>query len=415
MLHEVVIVGGGFGGVRVAKILSKWDERIHITLIDKSRYETFYPNLYEAATADIPEPFGHLAVNFYDLKNSSIYPLEDIFLNDLNVTVLEKEVVGINFKKHKILFKDSEARSYDVLVLAAGSETNYFNMPGTKERVMPIKSFFDALAIRNAVDEAFATLPKNHIVQIVIGGGGFTGCELAAEMAGYMKKLAKIHGRPEYYSECWIIEAGEALLGGASPALQKKTKERLDALGIKFVLNSAVKSLADKKVILADGKEMPYDVLVWAAGVKANNLVKIISEAKLKKASCAAVDKFLRILPYENVFGVGDMTYCVDEKTGKSLPMTASVAIREAKYAAENIKRMILKKPLVNYRPHHAGFIIPLGGRYALLESHGVRLSGFLPWAAKQMITLHYWGNLLGWRRAFGLWKNGLEIYAQND
>ena len=407
MVHEVVIVGGGFGGVRVAKKLSGWSERIHITLIDKSRYHTFYPNLYKVATAHIPETFGHLAVNFYDLKNSSIYPLEDIFLNDLNVTVLEKEVVGIDFKKHKILFKDSEACSYDVLVLAAGSETNYFNIPGMKERALTLKSFFDALAIRNAVDEVFATSPKNHIIQVIIGGGGFTGCELAAEMAGYMKNLANIHGRPEYYSECRIIEATEALLGGASPALQKKAEERLAALGIKFALNSTIESVADKKVILADGKEMPYDVLVWAAGVKANDLVKTITGAKLKKASCAAVDKFLRILPYENVFGVGDLTFCIDEATGKSLPMTASVALREGDLVAKNILNLFNKKSLKEYKQRHLGFIVPLGGKYAILESGEMKLSGILPWILHYIIFFKYWWGLVGF------WKT-IKILCYN-
>ena len=112
MVHEIVIVGGGLGGVRVAKILAKWGgggpaspagrHHINITLIDKSRYHTFYPNLYEVATAHIPEVFGHMPLDFFNLKSSVIYPLEDIFLDDLNVSVLEDEVIGVDFKTNKI-------------------------------------------------------------------------------------------------------------------------------------------------------------------------------------------------------------------------------------------------------------------------------------------------------------------------
>ncbi len=418
MVHEIVIVGGGFGGARIAKILSKWSgsgHHINIILIDKSRYHTFYPNLYEVAAAHIPEVFGHLPLNFFNLKSSAIYPLEDIFLDDLNVTVLESEVIGVDFKKNKVRLKNSPALSYDFLVLAAGSETNYFNIAGMGQNALPLKGFFDALEVRNAIDEAFFRAPKNHIVKIAIGGGGFTGCELAGELIGYMKKLAQVHGRPEYYGECLIIEAAENLLGGASTELQKKAKARLEKLGVKFKFKSPIHGVEGQEIILEDGSKIPYDVLVWTAGVKANDLTKSFFGVKLEKGACVAADKTLRVLPYENVFSVGDISYCVDEATGKSLPMTASVAIREAKYTAENIKRMILKKSLINYRPHHAGFIIPLGGRYALLESHGIRLSGFLPWIIKQIITLHYWATLIGWVKAFKLWKSGLEIYLGND
>ena len=422
MIHEIVIVGGGVGGVRIAKILSKWaggtggnGHHINITLINKSRYHIFYPNLYEVATAHIPEVFGHMPLDFFNLKSSAIYPLEDIFLDDLNVSVVEDEVVGINFKKNKVKLKKSPELHYDILVLAAGSETNYFNISGMRERALPLKSFFDALAIRNAVDEAFFRAPKNHIVKIAIGGGGFTGCELAGELVGYMKKLAQVHGRPEYYGECLIIEAAENLLSGAGTALQKKAKARLEKLGVKFKFKSPIQGVEGQEIILEDGAKIPYDVLVWTAGVKANDLTKSFSGVKLEKGACVAADKNLRVLPYKNVFGVGDIAYCVDEATGKSLPMTASVAIREAKYIAENIKRMILKKQLVNYKPHHAGFIIPLGGRYALLESRGIRLSGFLPWVAKQIIALHYWATLVGWIKAFGLWNRGLQIFIKND
>ncbi|MDP3935151.1 MAG: NAD(P)/FAD-dependent oxidoreductase [Candidatus Giovannonibacteria bacterium] len=419
MVHEIVIVGGGFGGARIAKILSKWSggsrHHINITLIDKSRYHTFYPNLYEVATAHIPEIFGHLPLDFFNLKSSAVYPLEDIFLDDLNVSVLEGEVVGVDFKKNKVRLKNSPALSYDILVLAAGSETNYFNIAGMGQNALPLKVFFDALEVRNAIDEAFFRVPKNHIVKIAIGGGGFTGCELAGELIGYMKKLARVHGRPEYYGECMIIEAAENLLGGASPSLQKKAKARLEKLGVKFKFKSPIHGVEGQEVILENGSKIPYDVLVWTAGVKANDLTKSFFGVKLEKNSCVAADKTLRVLPYENVFGVGDITYCVDEATGKVLPMTASVAIREAKYVAENIKRIILKKPLINYKPHQAGFIIPLGGKYALLESHGIRLSGFLPWIVKQMITLHYWATLVGWIKAFRLWKSGLETYLEND
>ncbi|OGF64573.1 hypothetical protein A2661_01230 [Candidatus Giovannonibacteria bacterium RIFCSPHIGHO2_01_FULL_45_24] len=414
MIHEIIIVGGGFGGARVAKLLAE-EPNFHITLVDKSRYHTFYPNLYEVATAYLPEAFGHLPIDFVDLKSSAIYPLEDIFLDDINVSVLEDEFLGADFKKHFVNLRKTGKLRYDFLALAMGSETNYFGIPGMAEKALPLKNFFDALGLRNAIDELFFRAPKNQLIKIVIGGGGFTGCELAGELMGYMDKLSRIHGRPRYYAECLIVEAAETLLGSASPWVQKKAKARLEKLDVKFMFKSAIKEIRQNEIILGVGSKVPYDLLIWTAGVKASESVKTLESVKLEKASCVPVDKNLRIAPHENVFGVGDITYSVDEATGKSLPMTASVALREAKCVAENIKRMAAKKPLLYYRASHPGFIIPLGGRYALLELYGVRLSGLLPWLLKEFIALKYWAGLLGWRRAFGLWKKGLEIHSWND
>lgn len=414
MIHEVVIIGGGFGGVRVAKILAK-EKNLHITLIDKSRYHTYHPNLYEVATAHLSEVFGHLKINFYDLHSSAAYSLEDIFLDDLNVSVLEDEFAGADFKKYFVKLKKGGKLRYDFLALAMGSETNYFGIPGMSANALPLKNFFDALELRNAIDELFFAAPKNHLIKIVIGGGGFTGCEFAGELIGYIKKLSRIHGRPEYYAECLIVEAAETLLGGAGEWIQKKAAARLQKLGGKIMFKSMIKEIRQKEIVLGDGSKIPYDLLVWTAGVKASEAVKTLEGVKFEKSSCIAVDKHFRIAPHENVFGVGDITYCVDEATGKALPMTAAVALREAKYVAENIKRAIAKKPPLAYRVTQPGFIIPLGGRYALLELYGIRLAGFLPWALKELIGLKYWTETLGLRKAWGLWKKGLEIHARND
>ena len=414
MIHEVVIIGGGFGGIRVAKMLSRMSLDAHITLIDKNRFHTFYPDLYEVATVHISETVRP-KLNFHNILSTASYALEDVFLHELNVTILHDEVTAIAPDKHTISLKSGATHEYDVLVVGAGSETNYFNIPGLSEHALPLRSFYDALNVRNAVDEAFARLPKNHLIKIVIGGGGFTGCEFTGELTGYLKKLSKVHGRPEYYAECTVIEASDSLLGGASAWLKQKALERLSSLGVHCMLKSPIKEVGSREVILSNGIAVPYDVLVWSGGVKANELVRSIAGVKLEKNVCVLVDRYLRLAPYQDVFGVGDITYCVDEKTGKAMPMTASVALREAKWVARNIARALEKKKLKEYIPHTAGFIIPLGGQYALLESHGIHLSGKIPWYIKQVVAVHYWSTILGWRRAIKLVRRGLKIFREND
>src|SRR3989338_6973856 len=190
MVKEVVIVGGGFGGVRVAQRLARRMSGVHITLIDKERYHTYHPELYEVATADLPEAFGHVSSEFTELRSSAAYPLADIFLHDLNVTVLHEEVSSLDFKSNALELKNGTMHSYDILVLAMGSETNYFDMTPLRTHALPLKNIWDALAVRNALDEAFATLPKNHPISIVIGGGGFTGCEFVGELSFFVRDLA---------------------------------------------------------------------------------------------------------------------------------------------------------------------------------------------------------------------------------
>ncbi len=421
MIQEIVIVGGGFAGVRVAKILSNWHEgairNIHITLIDKSRYHAYSPHFYEVSTAHLPEAFGEgpLPLDFFEFKSSAIYPLEDIFLNELGVSVLEDKVLKVDFKASDVVLGSGKKQHYDVLVLSAGSESNYFGNKGIAERGLPLKNFFDALEIRNAVDEAFANTAKNKKIRIVVGGGGFTGCELAAEMMGYFKKLEDIHGRPEGSFECLIVEEADKILGTASRWISVRAMKRLTSLGIKFKLQSPIKDVSGSEVIIGNGEKIGYNVFIWTAGVKANELSRDLPDVQLEKGLCMKVDKNMRILPYKNVFGAGDNTYCIDGSTGKSMRMTASVALSEAKYVAENIKRLILKKPLLEYKPENAGVIIPLGGKFALLESHGIRLEGYLPWIIKTAVSWHYWARLIGWKKAWNIVKKGVEIYKNND
>ncbi|HEY4497375.1 MAG TPA: NAD(P)/FAD-dependent oxidoreductase [Candidatus Paceibacterota bacterium] len=415
MVKEVVIVGGGFGGVRVAQRLARRMSGVHITLIDKERYHTFHPELYEVATADLPETFGHLPLEFRELRSSASYPLIDIFRNDVNVTVVHGAVSGIDFKNQKALLEHGATYPYDALVLAVGSETNYFNIPGLSPRALPLKTLWNALSIRNALDEAFTRAPKRHRIAIVIGGGGFTGCEFAGELAFFVKKLEAEHGREHNFTDIVIVEASSAVMGGASTWIQRKAQRRLTSLGIRLMLERPIAGVQDSSLVLKDGTTVSFDLLVWTAGVRASGFTKTCAEVSLQKNFCLCVDQYLRTLPYENVFSVGDATYCVDDATGTSYPMTATIALKEAEIAARNIERMFGKKPLITFSYTPPGFIVPLGGKYALFDSRWIKISGVLAWMLKHMVALHYWVGLIGLRRGYKVWRSGMKIFVRND
>ena len=392
MIHEIVILGGGFGGVRVAKDLLKNGQNTHITLIDKNKFHSFHPNFYEVATVYLPEKLSHTEINFHELAKTSSVSFEEIFWNDLNISIIEDEVLNIDFKNKEINLKSGVKKIYDFLVLGVGSETNYFNIPLLKKKSMPLKNLRDALLVRNAIDELFANSPKNKLLKIVIGGGGFTGCEFAGELVGYLKTLSKIHGRPEHYAECVIVDRAPVLLQTASWWIQKKAQKRLESLGIKIILNTGIEKITD------------FDILVWTGGVVTNGVVPR-----------AVADEYLCVIPYEDVFGVGDAVCCINEKTEKPLPMTASVAIREAKFVAKNILRSVEKNKLIKYKPNFPGFIIPLGGKYALFEKENFHFSGILPWIMKYLISLDYWISILGFKKGFTIWKRGVKMFLKND
>ena len=415
MVKDVVIIGGGFGGVRVAQCLSGRMRGVHITLIDKERYHTFHPALYEVATANLPETFGHLPIEFRKLRSSASYPLLDIFIHDLNVTVVHGAVASIDFKNQKALLKNGAVYSYDALVLAVGSETNYFDIEGISARALPLKTLWDALSIRNTLDEVFLRAPKQKRISIVIGGGGFTGCEFASELAFFVKKLEAQHGRQKNSTDIIVVEASPTVMGGASAWVQRKVKQRLEALGIKLALEQPIASVADSSLTLKDGTKIHFDVLIWTAGVRANSFIKECTGIELSKNFCICVDKYLRALPYENVFSVGDATYCVDEATGKSYPMTATTALKEADVVAQNIERLFEKKPPLAFSYAPPGFIVPLGGKYALFDSRWIKVSGMLSWLLKHLVALHYWTKLIGFRRGYKVWRGGMSIFIKND
>lgn len=402
MIHDVVILGGGFGGVKVAKSLSKYGKDLHVTLIDKNRYHSFHPNFYEVATFFLPERPAPEEVYFHEIIKSSSVGFDEIFIHDLNVSILEDEAINVDFKNKEVILKSGTKKEYDFLVIGVGSETNYFGIEWLQKKSMPLKELRDVLLIRNTIDELFANSPKNKLLKIVIAGGGFTGCEFASELVGYLKTLSRIHGRPEHYAEVLMFDLAPTLLSNASSWVQRKAKNRLESLGIKIILNTGVDKITD------------FDLLVWTGGVMANSLAKNLLGIKLEK-SCITVDSYMRVLPYENVFGVGDAIYCVNERTQKPMPMTASMALREAKYVSENIKRSIEKRKLLRYEPSFPGFIIPLGGKYAIFEQGKFHFAGTLPWIMKYLVSLNYWISTLGFKRGWKIWKNGIKIFLKND
>ena len=426
-ISRIVIIGGGFAGVRAGLDLLKKSRDVHVTLIDKNPYHSYHPDYYEAAAAVLKELKEASISQFAGLFSTVAVPFKNIFGNYKNIRILQDAVSEIDFDKSFVKTEHKKEIFYDWLIIAAGSKTSFYNIPGLKELSYELKTVNDALNIRNGIDEIFSSKGKRNKINIIIGGGGFTGSEVAGEINGYIKNLAKIHNHPYKNVNIKIIEASPSLLGGASAWAQNKTKKRLEKMGIEILLNAAVEKVSKEKnfdpakespagyVRLKDGAVLPFDMLIWTAGVEAEEISKLFPKETLQKKLCLNVNKHLMILPFKNVFAAGDIAYCVDPMSKISLPMTAQTAISQGAYAATAIIKKTNKKKLNPYRPKQSRFIIPLGEKYALADLVFLKFSGFFAWALKHIVTLRYFLSILPFFDALTLWLRGLKVYIKND
>ncbi|MBI2609948.1 NAD(P)/FAD-dependent oxidoreductase [Candidatus Giovannonibacteria bacterium] len=411
---EILILGGGFGGVRAALRLARKLPSSKITVVDKRKYHGYYPDLYELAAAVFPKKNNLGKKDFLKLKSTVALPFKYIFSGFPNIKFVEGTVLDIDFEAGKVFLENNEALSYNFLILALGSETNFFNIPHLGEKAHELKNTTDALNIRSAFEEILDTRGKNTIISVIIAGGGFTGCELAGELARSLNAFARIYNHPRENFSITMIEGSSVLLGPTDPWIQKKAKERLEDLGAIIKLNSFIVDVKGDKIVLKDGSEIRFDLLIWTAGVRPNQLLENI-KVKLEKNGCVGTDKNLRALPFKNVFAIGDMCFSKNPETGKPLPMTAQVAMLEADYIGKYISKMVSGKNYKDFEPTVGRFIIPLGGKYALADLGIMKISGFLPWFLKRIVALKYFASIMPFGRAFKIWKRGLGIFIAND
>lgn len=432
-MKTILIVGGGYAGVAAAKRLNKRRVDTRIILVDQNSYHALPSDYYEFATTNLSEK---KPIDWDRVKRYAAVPFADIFAHQ-SIEIKKDCLERVDLKKNICVFAQSGEQSYDYLLLALGTETNFYHIPRLQEYAHGFKTISDILGARNAIDELFARKAKHEPIQIVIGGGGFTGCEVAAELVGFIKKLAHHHSHPLSSITVTIIEAGATLLPGGSPWLQAAAKKRLESLGITIIFKKPITSVTAREVLF-DNLSLPYDILFWTAGVKANSFFDQLDGAKKEGSGCIGVDQTLRLPDYQNVFILGDAAYCPNPATGKSEPMTAQVAIQHGRYAAQCIAalsrdhkataifnaqpggfaKLPRKAKQFTFRPYRHKkplLLIPLGGKYALLDLGWIRIRGLAGWLLKRFAILRYLCSLLPLYKALPLWFANTRLFTKND
>lgn len=408
---KIIILGAGNGGVMAALGLEKKFRNrkdISITIVDKRVYHEFHPNLYEVATAE------EELVSQEQLKKSITLPLAEIF-SGKNIIIVQDTVVGID-RSAKTVSLQLKKISYDYLIIAMGSTTDYFNIPGAKENSLPLKSLADALRIRNQLEFAIQAhrldISKRNL-RIVVAGGGYTGVELAGELSHEIELLAWKNQYPLEKIEIALIEAMSQLIPGFSSRLSQDALWHLRNNGVRVMLSSPIAKVDEHFLELANGERVAFDVLVWTTGVRSVEL-PCTEPLVLDRKGRIITNEFLQSQDDSAIFAVGDCA-AVTNVDGRPAPPTAQDAITQGSYIATALPLLMQNKKPVAYAGQKHGAIIALGGKYFIMDYGGVYLRGWFAYAARQLANVHYYASIVGWWKAVQYIALQIKIYSRND
>ena len=404
-VKKLVVVGGGFAGINFIKKLAN-DERFHITLVDVNNYHFFPPLLYQVATA------------FIEPSNIS-YPFRRLFQKKRNLRFHMGCLSRINTENNTIE-TDTGVLEYDYLVLALGTETNYFGMENVKRNSLPMKTINDALNLRNYLllnmEKAVRTediKEKEKYLNIVIAGGGPTGVEIAGMLAEMGREIAakEYPEIKDLQTHLYLIDAGPVLLGPMSKKSQKEATDVLSNLGVKIILNTAVTDYSDGKV-LADGKTIETNVLIWASGVTGREVPGLPAEV-IVRGRRIQVDEYNKVAGTENIFALGDICFqTTDKKFPNGHPQLAQVAIQQGKLLGENLKRLHSNQPLKPFVYNDKGSMAIIAKYKAVVDLPKGFFKGFLAWLVWLFIHII---PLVGFRNKLKLAFSWLWSFITND
>jgi NADH dehydrogenase len=405
-VKKVVIVGGGFAGINLIKKLSK-DSRFHITLVDKNNYHFFPPLLYQVATA------------FIEPSNIS-YPFRRLFQQKTNLRFHMGALKKVNPEQNNIE-TDTGVVEYDYLVLALGTETNYFGMERVKENSLPMKTIDDALNLRNHLllnmEEAVRTedlKEKEKHLNIVIAGGGPTGVELAGMLAELGRNIA-LKEYPEIKNlrtYLYLIDAGKVLLGPMSEKSQTEATTVLKKLGVHVITNTAVKDFVDDTVYLADGRTIRTNVLIWASGVIGRE-VPGLPATVITRGRRILVDEFNKVQGMQNIFALGDICFqSTDKNFPNGHPQLAQVAIQGGNWLAENLIRQANNTPLKPFAYNDKGSMAIIAKFKAVVDLPKLFFKGFGAWLVWLFIHII---PLIGFRNKMKLAFSWFWSFMTND
>ncbi|MCC9136035.1 NAD(P)/FAD-dependent oxidoreductase [Pontibacter silvestris] len=396
---RVVIIGGGFGGINLAKKLSNKD--FQVVMFDKQNYHGFWPLLYQVATAGL-EP-DSIAEPLRKMFGSDDY--EDFHFRLVRVT-------GVNpaTKTVSTLIGDLP---YDYLVIATGTKPNYFGNEEIKKNSFPLKQIPEALNLRSQLLQCFeqASMTKDpetrqSLLNFVIVGGGPTGVELAGALAEMRKYILPTDypGLDFTKMNIYLVEGMDRVLPPMAPESSAKTLKYLEKMGIVVKLQTLVQSYDGSIATFKSGEQIKAHTLIWAAGV-AGALIDGIPEETVERGRIL-VNEFSQIIGYPDIFAIGDIAYMKTEKFPKGHPGVAQPAIQQGQHLAKNLKRILTKEPLKPFEYFDKGSLAIIGRSRAVADLPGnMHFGGFFAWIIWLFVHIMY---LVGFRNKLVVISNWL-------
>lgn len=400
---RIVIIGGGFAGLMLAKALKK--VKAQVVMLDRNNFHTFQPLLYQVATAGL-EP------------DSIAGPLRKSFEGHFNYIFRMVKVTGVDFEKKEVETKVGNL-SYDYLVIANGSVTNYFGKKNFRQKVLPLKRVVHALDVRSHILQTFEQAEfvqdkekLERMMNMVVVGGGPTGVEVSGALAEL-----KNHILPKDYPDLdfsqmkiHLIEGTGRLLNGMSDVAGENSRKYLEKMGVNIQLNTQLKEYEDGVVSLDSG-DIKSDSVIWAAGVK-GNILEGINDTKVIR-SRILVDEFNKVKELENVFAIGDVAMMQTDELPNGLPMLAPVAMQQGKHLAKNFKNLFANKPIKKFKYLDKGSMATVGRNKAVVDMPGgLHLKGFFAWLVWMFIHIMY---LIGFRNKLITLNNWIWSYFTYD
>lgn len=369
---RVVIVGGGFGGLKLANRLK--GSNFQVVLIDKNNYHQFPPLLYQVASSGLE-------------SSSILFPFRKIFQHQKDFYFRLAEVTAVLREQHIIQTTIGELR-YDYLVLASGTTTNFFGNKDIEQQALPMKTIEEALVLRNTLLSNFekATIctdarERQALMNIVIVGGGATGVEISGVLAE-MKRFVLPKDYPDLNKSemnIYLIEGSSRLLSALSTDASEHAEKFLKEMGVIVMLNKKVEDFREGKVILDDGETIETKTFVWVSGVAAIQFNEIGKE-HLGRGGRILVDAYNRMHGTDNIFAIGDICLQTETDYPNGHPQVAQVAIQQGNLLADNLKRLEDGEPLKPFYYRNLGTLATVGRNKAVADLNKVKLHGFIAW-----------------------------------
>lgn len=374
---RILVLGGGFGGVYAAMHLEGalgHRADVEITLVSRENFFLFTPMLHEVAASDLD--ITHIVSPLRTLLKRTA-----IFVGDVESIDLERRRVrvGHGFERH------DHDLAYDHLVIALGSMTNFYGLPGLEQHALTMKTLGDAIHLRNRV---IATLEeadtecaagRDDLLTFVVAGGGFAGVETIAGLNDFVREALRFYPRisPDRIRMV-LVHAGSVVLPELGSSLGAYAQRKLSNRGIEIITDAKVSTVTDHRVTLADGRRIPARIVVWSAGTSPHPLVQGLP-CMLDRGRIL-VDETLAVPGYDGVWALGDCAAIPDPRTAGTHPPTAQHALREARTVADNIAATLDNRPARAFSFRTIGQLAAIGRRTGVARMFGVNFSGFFAW-----------------------------------